>query len=141
MTNGLPFNILVVEDDSDDRIIIDEAFTKIGYEAEVKKFANGQALLDYLNELEPALYPSLIVLDNSLPGLNAEDLLTFLKKNQKYSAIPVVIYSGTISDAKKNLLMQLGAKAIVEKGNTMQSEMEVAQQLKDIAESEKRQVL
>ena len=106
MTNGLPFNILVVEDDSDDRIIIDEAFTKIGYEAEVKKFANGQALLDYLNELEPALYPSLIVLDNSLPGLNAEDLLSFLKENQKYSAIPVVIYSGSISDAKKNLLMQ-----------------------------------
>jgi CheY-like chemotaxis protein len=38
MLNGIPFSILVVDDDEDDRIIIDEAFKEIGYEAEIKKF-------------------------------------------------------------------------------------------------------
>ena len=45
MKNGLPFKILIVEDDQDDRVIIDEAFQEIGYIAEVKKFDHGQALM------------------------------------------------------------------------------------------------
>ena len=65
--NGIPFSILIVEDDEDDRWIIDQAFIEIGYEAEVKKFINGEALFHYLEKIDNSVYPSLIVLDNTLP--------------------------------------------------------------------------
>ncbi|MEI6950707.1 hypothetical protein V9K67_26230 [Paraflavisolibacter sp. H34] len=74
-------------------MMIDEAFKKIGYEAEVKKFMNGKSLLRYLEETEPSLYPSLIVLDNTLPALDASDLLAVLKSSPSYHPIPVVVYT------------------------------------------------
>ena len=136
MKNGLPFNILVVEDDSDDREIIDDAFKEIGYEAEVKKFIDGQSLLKYMEQGNESIYPSLIVLDNSLPGLDVQHLLSTLKNDDRYKAIPVIIYSGSVSTVKKKELIEIGALAIIEKGNTMQEIVKVAQQLKDIAESQ-----
>ncbi len=97
---GIPFSILIVEDDDDDRVIIDEAFIEIGYEAEVKKFINGEMMLHYLEKIGPSLYPSLIVLDNTLPKLNATELLGLLKEDPRFSAIPVIIYSTSISPQK-----------------------------------------
>lgn len=138
MKNGLPFKILIVEDDQDDRVIIDEAFQEIGYIAEVKKFDRGQALLKYLEQADSSLYPSLIVLDNSLPGLDVQHLLPLLKEDPRYKSIPVVIYSGTVSGSRKELLKDLGAYSIIEKGLTMQSVVNIAQELKQIAESGKK---
>ena len=80
MNNGLPFTILVVEDDQDDREIIDDAFKEVGYEAEVKKFKEGQALLRYLEQIDRSGYPSLIVLDNSLPDLMSKIFFPFLSR-------------------------------------------------------------
>jgi CheY-like chemotaxis protein len=104
MNNGLPFSILVVDDDADDRMIIDEAFQEIGYEAEVKKFIDGKALLYYLEQIEPSLYRSLIVLDNTLPALEAADILSILKENASYKHIPVVIYTTLLTSFKKEKL-------------------------------------
>ena len=136
MKNGLPFTILVVEDDADDREIIDDAFEEIGYEAEVKKFIDGQALLKYLEQIAESIYPSLIVLDNSLPGLDVQRLVSILKKDDRYKSIPVIIYSGTVSLAQRKELMEIGVSAIIEKGNTMQDVVNVVKHLRDVAEGE-----
>ena len=137
MKNGLPFTILVVDDDEDDRIIIDEAFKEIGYESEVKKFLEGQSLLKYLEQVDASVYPSLIVLDNSLPGLNVEGLVSNIKHDERFKTIPVIVYSGTVSQAKKQELQKYGVDAVIEKGTTMQDVVNVAQKFKNIAESDR----
>ena len=135
MKNGLPFTILLVDDDSDDREIIDEAFKEIGYDPQVKKFINGKALLHYLEIVEPSLYPSLIVLDNTLPGLDANDILTLLKQHPAYKTIPVVVYTTMLSSHKKEQLISKGAYACLQKGSTMTEVIRLAQELKHLAES------
>jgi CheY-like chemotaxis protein len=134
MRDGLPFLILVVDDDEDDRLIINEAFVEIGYGAEVKKFTNGNALLDYLKQIEPALYPSLILLDNSLPGLDAKGLLGILKSNPAYKAIPVVVHTTLLTPSKKEELLAAGAQSCIEKGSTIQDVVQMAEELKNQAE-------
>src|SRR5687768_13764392 len=94
---AISFPILIVDDDEDDRFIIDQAFKEIGYEPEVKKFISGESLLQYLEKIEESLYPSLIVLDNTLPKLDAIAIVSILKSNKKYKQIPVVVYTTTIS--------------------------------------------
>lgn len=138
MNKGLPFTILVVDDDEDDRIIIDEAFKEIGYESEVKKFLEGESLLRYLEQVDTSVYPSLIVLDNSLPGLNVEGLVSNIKNDERFKTIPVIVYSGTVSLAKKQELQKHGVDAVIEKGTTMQDVVNVAQKFKKIAESDNR---
>jgi CheY-like chemotaxis protein len=134
MRNGLPFSILVVDDDRDDRMIINDAFKEIDYEAEVRKFIDGRELLLYLDKIAPSLYPSLIVLDNTLPALEASDILSILKTHPSYRTIPVVVYTTLVSSAKREQLLSMGAYACIEKGTTMQEVVEVVKELKNLAE-------
>jgi CheY-like chemotaxis protein len=133
--DGLRFSILVVDDDEDDRVIIDEAFKEIGYEAEVKKFIDGEYLMRYLEKIEPALYPSLIVLDNTLSKEDALQVLSNLKEDSRYSSIPVIIYSTSISERKKELMLRMGAYSCIEKGSVMNEIIQVAKELRDVAEA------
>jgi CheY-like chemotaxis protein len=133
MHNGLPFSILVVDDDEDDRYIIDQAFLEIGYDAEVKKFINGKMLFKYLEQLEPSLYPSLIVMDNSLPGLDATDLLHLLKSHAAYQHIRVVILTTTLTPSKKDQFTASGAFACFEKGTTMEDVVRIVKELKNLS--------
>ena len=139
MKNGLPFTILVEDDDEEDREIIDEAFKRIGYESEVKKFLEGKSLLKYLDQIDASLYPSLIVLDNSLPGLEVEWLILQIKNDERFKDIPIVVHSGTVSSTAEQKLTELGVYAILEKGTTMIDVVKVAQQLKDTAEAKRRE--
>jgi CheY-like chemotaxis protein len=134
MKQGIPFSILVVDDDEDDRLMINEAFGDIGYAPEVKKFINGKALLHYMQSIDPSLYPSLLVLDNTLPELNALDLLNILKSNPSYKEIPVVVYTTLLTTTKKEQLLAAGAYAAFEKGTTFEEIVQIAKELKAIAE-------
>ena len=141
MSPGIPFLILIVEDDEDDRIILDEAFEEIGYASEVKKFINGQSLIEYLEKMEPKLYPSLIVLDNSLPQMDASQLLTSLKNDSRYTHIPIIVYASSVSPQKKEKLMSMGAYACIEKEALMDNIIAVAKQLRNVAEAQVRDPL
>lgn len=134
MREGLPFSIVLVDDDLDDQQVIDEAFMEIGYGTEVKKLINGKALLHYLESIPTSLYPSLIVLDNTLPELDAIDLLTILKTDPSYKAIPVVVYTTMLTPTKEQQLISRGAYACYEKGATMREVVEVAKKLRGLAE-------
>lgn len=127
------FKILVVEDDPDDRWMMDEAFKKLHLEAEVKKFVTGAALLAYLGQVEPRLYPAVIVLDNFLPGLDARKLLAVLKGNPLTSTIHVVVCSTSISPAMQRELLGLGADACYEKGFSVEETVELARRISALA--------
>lgn len=115
-------------------MVIDEAFVSIGYGDKVKGFIDGKALLHYLGEVEPELYPTLIVLDNTLPQLNAGDLIGILKSTPAYEAIPVVVYTTLLTPSRKEQLMAAGATACLEKGSSMEDVKRVATELKNMAE-------
>jgi CheY-like chemotaxis protein len=140
MTKGLRFSILIVDDDSEDRQIIDEAFVEIGYECEVKKFITGKDLLQYLEKVGPGLLPTLIVLDNTLPEMDAGDLLRILKQNESYQNIPVIVYSSHCTPSKTAELKALGAYNCVEKGNTMQAIIEMAKTFKSVSRTDVQDV-
>ena len=132
---AMTFSILIVEDDADDRFFLDAAFVQIGYENEIKKFISGEYLFRYLEKIERSQYPSLIVLDNSLPKLDATDILSLLKNNPSYKNVPVVIYTGHLSPSKKQQLLELGAYTCLEKGITIMEIDSIARTLRDMAES------
>lgn len=130
------FRILAVEDDVDDRMLLDEAFMAIHYEAEIKKMQDGDSLFDYLNKVEPALYPSLIILDNTLPKTSSLELLQQLKGNDAFAAIPVVIYTTLVSPEVKQKLLAAGALDCLQKKLAMREMVEDAKWFRDIAEAQ-----
>ena len=133
MTNGEVFSILLVDDDSEDREMIDEAFVEIGNARDIKKFITGKDLLAYLQKLDPALFPTLIVLDNTMPELGAPELLYILKHDEKFRSIPVVVYSSHCSPSETAALKAQGAYECMEKADSVRSILAMAHHLRQLA--------
>src|SRR5687767_6109920 len=110
-------SILLVEDDADDRYIMHLAFAEINYADKIKVFNSGDELLKYLHSLPHSdLYPSLLVVDYNMPGLNGGELLMRLKIDDTLRDIPVVVYSTGMSNIEHKM-RTLGAEYCFEKGH------------------------
>ncbi|MFQ5685471.1 MAG: response regulator [Candidatus Scalindua sp.] len=105
--------IVLIEDNPDHADLITEALGEGGTEEKVILVRDGMEAIDYFQELGAKRNEQienkikLIILDLNLPKVSGMDVLKFLKKNPKYSKIPVVIFSAssdqeTIDEADKN---------------------------------------
>lgn len=106
--------IILIEDDPDHADLITEAFGEEDLEKDdIILVRDGMEAIDYFQELSVEWQGQienkikLIVLDLNLPKVDGMDVLKFLKKNSKYSKIPVVVLSTssdqrTIDEAYKN---------------------------------------
>lgn len=127
--------ILMVEDDADDRYVMHLAFSEVQYNDQVKVFNTGEEIMKYLLNLpDPSLYPSLIVLDYNMPGMNGGEVLMRLKMHESLASVPVVMYSTSIGSMEQKL-RAMGAAYCFEKGREVSEVYAVAQKLKTIVES------
>jgi CheY-like chemotaxis protein len=93
--------IILVDDDADDREFLVEAMLKNRYQGNLLQADNGLALLTMLDstrEEQKSKLPDLIVLDLNMPLLNGYEVLSKLKSDDDYNKIPVVVLT---SSAKK----------------------------------------
>jgi len=109
------FQILLAEDDADDRFFFTEAFAG-RQEIDIAAFENGVALLDRLQELKSTLtFPHLIVLDQNMPKLSGLETLRELKLDLHYSHIPVILYSTYTDERLRELGKSDGALLVLDK--------------------------
>ena len=98
--------IVLVEDDPDHADLITEVLVEGEIEMEIILVQDGMSALDYFQELgdkwngQIEYKIKLIILDLNLPKVGGMEILKFIKKNSKYSKIPVIVLS-TSSDQIK----------------------------------------
>jgi CheY-like chemotaxis protein len=85
-------NILLVEDDLDDRIFFTEALEAVLPSANCTIADNGQQAL---NLLEMFQLPDIIFLDTSLPIMNGIEFLRHIKADEFYKDIPIVVLASS----------------------------------------------
>ena len=97
-------NILIVEDSPTMRAFISSSIESYG-SYEVYESATGFEALKLL----PQVDFNMIVTDINMPDINGLELISFVRKNQQYKDIPLIIISteGTEMDRQKG--MALGA--------------------------------
>lgn len=135
------YDILVVEDDAEDRMIIGEAFTELYCDDRLTIYDSGFGFhrdLQHLRSLTPL--PFLVVLDYNLPGADGAVLLSLLKNDDVLQNIPVVMYSTGLSPLQKADCLAKGAVNCFEKGSTFGEVIAFARQLCDEAHSEETRV-
>jgi CheY-like chemotaxis protein len=129
--------LLLVEDDVDDRFIMHQSFNELEWNDQVRMFPAAEDMLRYLKNLpDESYYPALIVLDFNMPGLNGAEALRFLKTDKLFSHIPVVIYSTSMKELMKESLKISGALDCYEKGMDPRDYFELARTFKKIAEGD-----
>lgn len=80
--------VLIIEDDAFLVKVYQIKFQNEG--VEVLLAADGKEALDIVKTGEP---PSVVLLDLMLPGINGFEVLTEIRKNEKWKKVPVIILS------------------------------------------------
>lgn len=85
--------IIVIEDDADDRFLLEEVFTSLGYPNKRTYFVDGQEALDYLKKIDFA--PFLILSDINMPRLDGFQLREKLHTDAQLQlkCIPYLFFS------------------------------------------------
>lgn len=121
------WNILLADDDPEDRAILEDALESVGASAVLKYAQNGEEALAILErDYTDDQHPCLIVLDLNMPRLNGTQTLSRLKSDQRFKNIPVVIYSTSINPLEKEQCMTLGAHSYITKPVSFMESMETA---------------
>ena len=102
--------ILVTEDSATMRALISSTLQAMG-EYEIVEAANGFEALRML----PREKFDLVITDINMPDINGLELVSFIKKNDQYSDIPLFIVSTEGSERDKEKGMSLGADAYLVK--------------------------
>ena len=121
MNSDKRFNILMVEDDHDDRHITETFFADKGYNIEVSFLDESDKVITYLEDAAiEGTVPNLILLDLNLPRKNGYEVLKELKTHSQFHIIPVIIISGTAYPDEVKECYRLGANSFVQKPFTDQ---------------------
>lgn len=103
--------IFYADDDVDDIEIFSDITEELGID--LMTFQNGSEVLEKLNNPPPT--PCIIFLDINMPGLSGIEVLKIIRKNQKWSAIPVIMFSTSTSEDSVSQSFDLGATYFVPK--------------------------
>ena len=85
-------NVLLAEDDNDDRFFFDKALKEISISTQLTTVNDGEQLMIYLAENSEHL-PDVLFLDINMPRKNGFDCITEIKENKKLKDFFVVMFS------------------------------------------------
>ena len=113
--------ILMADDDTDDTMLVRDAFKHAGIKNNFHSVEDGQELLDYLKRegsyedasLSPR--PDLILLDLNMPLVHGKEALKEIKASNNLGGIPVVVLTTSTEETNISECYCLGASAYVVK--------------------------
>jgi CheY-like chemotaxis protein len=116
-----PHIILMAEDDSDDRLLAQDALMESGLATDVHFVEDGVELMDYLNrrnkfsQLANTPRPGLIILDLNMPKKDGREALREIRANPDLRKIPVVVFTTSTADSDIARVYDLGANSFISK--------------------------
>ncbi len=102
-------SVFIVDDEQDILDLISLHLTRSGFK--VKTFIDGESLFKFIKSNTPDLF----ILDLMLPDYDGIEICKYLKKDEKYSAIPVIILTAKADEMDKILGLEMGADDYVTK--------------------------
>ena len=116
--------VLIADDNTDDCLIIMEAWEETGLGNELRFVQDGNELMNYLyhrhqfsiHETSPR--PGLIFLDLSMPKKNGLEVLVEIKSDPALQDIPIIVLSTSLTPKEASEAYALGAYGCVVKPST-----------------------
>jgi CheY-like chemotaxis protein len=111
--------VIVIEDDVDDKEMLEDVFKNLGYKNELLFFGDGQSALDFLNE--STIIPFLILSDINMPKLDGFALRDKIKMDAELQikCIPYLFFSTASSQKAVVDAYSLSVQGFFIKQNTI----------------------
>lgn len=123
--NPSTMTILMAEDDSDDRLLAEEAVTDAAFPGELKFGGDGEELIDYLRRRGrfkgTASGPSLILRDLNMPRKAGHEALEAIKADPDLRTIPVVVLTTYRTERHIARSYSLGVNSYITKPTSFDS--------------------
>ncbi len=107
-------NILLADDDADDRFLFKAALDEMHGQSSLTMFKDGDELMTYLED-EKNEIPHIIFLDLNMPCRTGQSCLTAIRSNKRLKDISVAIYSTSNSDKDIEDTLSGGANVYIHK--------------------------
>jgi two-component system response regulator len=111
---GQPITILLVDDDTDCRLLIRDAIGESKVSNLVFEVGSGEEAMEFLNRTgrhANAPRPGLIYLDIEMPGMGGQETLKRIRSLAAYRDTPVVMMTGVSDEAEMELAAANGANS------------------------------
>jgi len=107
-------NIVLADDDEDDRDIFEQALNETKHQTHLECFENGLSLINYLRHNDTEL-PDVIFLDLNMPSMDGFECLGEIKKDPGLKDLIIIIYSTSSSEKDIDLVFNAGANIYLTK--------------------------
>ncbi len=107
-------NILLVEDNEDDRFLITRGLKKLPYKVRIETVKDGAEALERLLGMNRQM-PSLILLDLQMPKIDGKEVLSRLRSTPATSKIPIMILTASDNSGDMDSCHELGADGYLNK--------------------------
>lgn len=125
MTYRTNVPILLIDDDEDDRYLLDQAFARVLPRRARVLLGDGEEAVTYLHNCSQP--PPLIVTDLNMPLLSGWELLCRLRQTSPFEAVPIVVLSTSGSADDEHRCCRAGANAYLTKPTTIAGLTELVQ--------------
>ena len=96
-------NILLIEDNEGDILLTREAFEESKIVNKIIVLKDGKQAIDFFETIDNREdIPHLVLLDINLPKMSGHEVLVYIKNNERYKSIPVIML--TTSSSEKDIL-------------------------------------
>ncbi len=109
--------ILFVDDNADDAFLVRRALSKIGFDGMFRRVADADAARAYLEGAAPFEdrdynpLPQLVLSDSKLGTTSGLELLQWTRRESKFSDVPFILFSGSLSPGDADVALENGATA------------------------------
>ena len=134
MKNETRINILMADDDLDDKMLMKEALEENSFLDQIHFVDDGEELMLYLYKRGkyksfPTFRPSMILLDLNMPKIDGRQALRIIKSDKDLKRIPVVIYTTSKSEDDVISTYDLGVNSFICKPVEYDQLVEIARQI------------
>jgi CheY-like chemotaxis protein len=132
--NSKQLNILLAEDDQDDRDFFDKALKEIPISTHLTTVNEGEQLMNYLYKNSEQL-PDVLFLDLNMPRKNGFECLCEIKEHEKLKDLLVVMFSTSYPRDSQyeedmiNRLLKIGAYDFIRKSDNLAQLKELIHQV------------
>ncbi|HUR09993.1 MAG TPA: response regulator [Flavitalea sp.] len=120
-------SVLIVDDDSDDRHFVQEAFRLSKIDVDFVELTNANNIVSKLTLIERDHPVSLILLDLNMPGKNGIEALREIKEDVKFTHIPTVVLTTSNTDKDRDDSYSMGANCFLSKPNSFDHYLKMLQ--------------
>ncbi|MCJ7468303.1 MAG: response regulator [Maribacter sp.] len=124
-------NIVLADDDEDDRLLFKEAIEDLKIKTKLSLFTDGKELMDFL-VLPNIVLPHIVFLDLNMPKKNGMQCLKEIRKNKAFDQVSVAIYSTSSSESDIEQTFVNGANIYLNKPNNFRKLQQAVEKILQI---------